>query len=147
MHRYANAENIAVLREADGAIIPCDPANSDYAALLAQGEAIAAYRRFANKEAAIVALTAAIKQECRRRILAIADEDRQRNLTARAVELTLAVAQGALSSADAAELAELQAMWGRIKALRAASDVKEAGLSALSPDALETYDLAEGWPE
>ena len=131
MHRYANSENNAVLREADGAIIPCDPANADYAALLAQGEAIASYRRFADKAQAIAALIAAIKDECRRRILLIADEDKQRNLTARGVELTLAVAQGSLSQAGATELADLQALWGRIKALRAASDVKEAALQAL----------------
>lgn len=147
MYRYANSENTFVLRATDGAIIPCDPANSDYAALLEQGEAIAAFRRFEGKEAAIAALRPAIKMECRARILAIADEDRQRNLTARAVELTLAVAQGALSSADAQELADMQAMWGRIKALRAASGVKEAALQTLSLEALETYPLAEGWPE
>ena len=131
MHRYANPENNAVLREADGAIIPCDPANSDYAALLAQDEAIAPFRRFADKNAAILTLIEAVKAECRRRILLIADEDRQRNLTARGVELTLAVAQGSLSQAGATELADLQALWGRIKALRSASDAKEADLQAL----------------
>jgi hypothetical protein len=147
MYRYSNQENAAVLRESDGAIIPCDPGNSDYALLIAQGDVIAPYRRFAGKEEALAALGPAIKQECRRRILAIADEDRQRNLTARAVELTLAVAQGAMSSAGAAELADLQAMWARIKALRTASDVKEAGLQTLSLEALESYTLGEGWPE
>lgn len=147
MYRYANSEHSAVLREADGAVIPCDPANGDYAALLVQGEIIAVYRRFANKEVAFAALGPAIKQECRRRILAIADEDKQRNLTARGVELTLAVAQGALSSVDAQELANLQAVWARIKALRTASDVKETALQTLSLEALETYALDEGWPE
>ena len=147
MYRYAHQENTAVLRQSDSAIIPCDAANSDYALLIAQGDPIAAYRRFSGKEEAIAALGAAIKQECRRRILAIADEDRQRNLTARAVELTLAVAQGALSSADAQELAKLQGMWARIKALRTASDVKEAGLQPLSLEALEAYALGESWPE
>lgn len=147
MHRYANPENNAVLREADGAIIPCDAANSDYAALLAQGETIAPFRRFEDKPQAIAALVAAIKAECRRRILLIADEDRQRNLTARGVELTLAVAQGSLSQADATELADLQALWGRIKALRSASDAKEAGLQAMPLEALETCALEQGWPE
>ena len=147
MYRYANLDNTAVLRESDGAIIPCDPGNSDYALLIAQGDVIAPFRRFASREEARTALILAIKQECRRRILAIADEDRQRNLTARAVELTLAVAQGALSSADAQELAALQAMWARIKALRSASDAKEAALQKLSLEALEAYALDEGWPE
>jgi len=147
MYRYANPDNTAVLRESDGAIIPCDPGNSDYAMLIARGETIAPCRRFTGKEAAITALRPAIKQECRRRILAIADEDRQRNLTARGVELTLAVAQGALSSSDAQELTALQAMWARIKALRNASDVKEAALQTLSLEALETYALGESWPE
>ena len=41
----------------------------------------------------------------------------------------------------------MQAMWGRIKALRAASDVKEAALLALPLEALEIYPIAEGWPE
>lgn len=147
MYQYANPDNAAVLRESDGAIIPCDPANSDYALLIAQGDVIAPYRRFAGKEEALAALGPAIKQECRRRIHAIADEDRQRNLTARAVELTLAVAQGALSSVDAQELANLQAMWARIKALRTASDGKEAALQILSLEALEAYALDAGWPE
>ena len=59
MYRYANQENTAVLRQSDSAIIPCDAANSDYALLIAQGDPIAAYRRFSGKEEAIAALGAA----------------------------------------------------------------------------------------
>lgn len=57
------------------------------------------------------------------------------------------MAQGALSSDGAQELADLQSMWARIKMLRIASDLKESGLQTLSLEVLEAYTLAEGWPE
>lgn len=66
-----------------------------------------------------------IKAEARRRIIAIADEDRQRNLTARGVEL-LRVGTANWTSAEQAEADAIDAVWQAIKAIRAASDTIEA---------------------
>lgn len=43
MYRWANPEQTSIIRESDGASIPCDPANSDYADLVRNGAVIAAY--------------------------------------------------------------------------------------------------------
>lgn len=42
-YRWLDAEQTTIRRESDGACIPADPANRDYAALLASGADIAAY--------------------------------------------------------------------------------------------------------
>jgi hypothetical protein len=71
--------------------------------------------------------SAHVKAEAGRRILARYPGWKQRNMTARAVELTFKVAQsGALSADEGAETAALQAAWDWIKAVRAASDALEA---------------------
>lgn len=41
--RYADAARTAIRRDSDGAMIPTDPANTDYAALVASGAEIAPY--------------------------------------------------------------------------------------------------------
>ena len=70
-----------------------------------------------------------IKAEAKRRILALLPAWKQRNLTARGVELTLARAvNGKWSDAEAAEAAGIQAQWDKVKAIRAASDDLEKSL-------------------
>lgn len=43
MYRWANPAQTAIIRESDGACIPADPANTDYAALVADKVEIAAF--------------------------------------------------------------------------------------------------------
>lgn len=49
--RYANVDQTAILRD-DGAMVPCDPANTDYQLILASGVEIAPYARFASLDEA-----------------------------------------------------------------------------------------------
>jgi hypothetical protein len=70
-----------------------------------------------------------VKAEAGRRILQIAPDWKQRNLTARGVELVLALVKNKPWTAEeAAEAQAIQAVWDRIKAVRAASDGLEAAL-------------------
>lgn len=66
-----------------------------------------------------------IKDEARRRIIAIADEDRQRNMTARALEL-LRQGPGTWTPEEQAEVDAIDTVWQAIKAIRAASNTIEA---------------------
>lgn len=70
-------------------------------------------------------MVAGVKAEAQRRILEILPEWKQRNLTARAAELAIK----GVSNWTAEETSEYeagQAVWDRIKAIRAASDALEA---------------------
>lgn len=89
------------------------------------------------------ALTAAVKAEARRRILALAPEWKQANLTARAVEL-VRKGEAVWTEAETAEVAAIEAVWAAIKAIRAASDILEAEVDAGAFDG----DPAAwaGWP-
>ena len=72
---------------------------------------------------------AEIGMEAERRILKVMPEWKQRNLTARGVELLQArVLNGRWSPEDAAEAAAIQAQWDRVKAIRARSDELEQTL-------------------
>lgn len=78
---------------------------------------------------------AQIKVTARERILAIAPEWRQANLTARAAELALA--GGPKTPSEVAEVAAGQTVWNAVKAVRAASDVAEAAVNAATtPEAV-----------
>ena len=66
-----------------------------------------------------------VKAEAQRRIYEILPDWKQRNLTARAAELALKGA-GSWTPDEQAEVAAGQALWDKIKAVRAASDVIEA---------------------
>ena len=86
-----------------------------------------------------------VKRECARRILAIASEWKQRNLIARALELTRKeITADGLSAAENEEVATIQAVWDRISALRTASDTLEADVASQG----YTGDPAiwPGWP-
>lgn len=62
-----------------------------------------------------------VKAEARRRIIALANEDQQRNATARGLELEHK-GQDNWTAEEAAEVAAIQALWARVKSIRAASD-------------------------
>ncbi|MES0811289.1 hypothetical protein ABLO27_17520 [Roseibium sp. SCPC15] len=66
-----------------------------------------------------------IKAEAARRILEVAPEWYQRNLTARAAELSLKGVDN-WTAEEQAEVAEGQAIWDKIKGIRAASNALEA---------------------
>lgn len=70
-------------------------------------------------------LVSAVKAEAARRILAIAPEWKQRNMTARGVEL-LSLGRENWSQTDIDEAAAMQVVWSRIKAVRAASNALES---------------------
>jgi hypothetical protein len=73
---------------------------------------------------------ASVKAEAARRILVRYPEWKQRNMTARGVELlSRRLVAGAWTEAEAAEATTLQAAWDWIKSVRAAADA----LEALSP--------------
>lgn len=68
-----------------------------------------------------------VKQEAGRRILKFLPEWRQRNFTARAVELADKRASGqALTDAERAEEAAIRAAWAEVRRLRAVSNALEA---------------------
>ena len=70
-----------------------------------------------------------VKIEAMRRIIDYIPEWKQRNLTARGLELTRKqLAGGTLTSKEASEIAEGEVVWGRIKLIRETSDVLELTL-------------------
>ncbi len=73
--------------------------------------------------------SADIKAEAERRILAVLPEWKQRNLTARGVELVLALIKNkGWTAAEAIEAAAIQGQWDKVKAIRARSDELEQTL-------------------
>jgi len=70
-------------------------------------------------------MIAKVKKEAQVRVLAVLPEWKQRNLTARAAELA-AKGQANWTPEEQAEWEAGQAMWDKIKAIRAASDILEA---------------------
>lgn len=83
-----------------------------------------------------------VKDEARRRILAVYPDWKQANMTARGVELIQKLAQGgAWTQDEEAEAAALEDAWSWIKSVRAASDAIEA-LSPLPRD----YSAETRWP-
>ncbi len=82
------------------------------------------------------------KAEANRRILAILPEWKQRNYTARAVEM---VAAGEIGDD---EWNAMNAAWTAIKAVRVASDTIEAEISTLTDEQAGQYDVANNhkWP-
>jgi hypothetical protein len=72
-----------------------------------------------------------LKRKTEQAILTIAPEWKQRNLIARGLELTEILAtSGTLTTEQLAESDAIKAIWGQIKAIRAASDVAEANGTA-----------------
>jgi len=81
----------------------------------------------------------AIKEEARRRIVAVYPEWQQSNMTARGVELVRIIAEGnQWDEAEALEAAALDAVWVWIKSIRAASNTIEADAGTLTQEQIET---------
>lgn len=92
------------------------------------------------------ALANEIRLEARRRILNIAPEWKQANLTARAAELALLypnVRGEDLPEPERTEYLAGQAIWDLIKTIRAASNAIEAAEAALTFDEIRNHPL---WP-
>ena len=90
---------------------------------------------------------AMVREEAGRRIVEIAPDFKQRNLTARAAELALRVAVGgpALTPDELAEIAAGQGVWNTIKAIRVASNAAEVAILAATTN--DEADLVEPvWP-
>ncbi|MBF0307807.1 MAG: hypothetical protein HQL41_19500 [Alphaproteobacteria bacterium] len=108
--------------------------------------------RFAPPEASQPNLRAAmgarVKEEAGRRILALAPDWKQRNATARAVELILKgeSAWTPDEAAEAAEAAAIDALWNHVKSVRDASDAIERAINEAGDDDLPGLDLTAGWP-
>ena len=83
------------------------------------------------------------KAEAGRRILTILPDWKQRNYTARAIEK---VASGEVGDD---EWNEMQAVWRKVNAVRTASDVIEAEISALTDEEAGAFDpsISSHWPE
>lgn len=82
-----------------------------------------------------------IKKEASKRILARYPDWKQRNMTARGVELVFTLVKKGWTKEEEAEAAELQAAWDEIKAVRAASDALEA-----MPTVPKDFTDAKHWP-
>lgn len=160
-HRWANAAQTLVLRS-DGASIPADPANSDFAAI--NLEDVAPFQRFATLDAAKSERLAelahrrwlaeqafnfngsplALDDGTQRRIagaiqyLSISNEPSVRWQVARGVFTTLSAAQ--LTGLGIAAGAHVQACFARVETLAAEIE------AAPSIDAVEAVDIEQGWP-
>ncbi len=84
------------------------------------------------------------KAEAGRRILGVAPEWKQRNMTVRAVEL-LHKGEADWTTEERAEAAAMESAWAQITAIRVASDVLEAEIT----EGTYTGVVADwpGWPE
>ncbi len=106
-------------------------------------------------QAALAQRVAAIKVEAATRILAIAPEWAQRNLTARAADLALLYpgTKGIdLPEPERSEYLAGQAVWERIRAIRDASNSIEAALAAAATKGaseadVRAVDVVSMWPE
>lgn len=94
------------------------------------------------------ALCREAKIEAGRRIVALAPEWKQRNATARGVELTDKKASGEPLTADEqAEVDAMKALWLAISAIRAASDDLETAIAGMDDAGLQALDVTadEHW--
>lgn len=98
-------------------------------------------------DAARAELVAPIKAMARDKILAFLPEWRQSNANARMSELLKVRSDRAWTADESAEVAALDALWARAKAIRTASNTHEAAIAAADWATLGTYDITAGWPE
>ena len=114
--KYADEKQDAILCKVDGETkrVPVDEGNRLYSQIILENMKIAPYAPPAptSKE---------VKQEAMRRILARYPEWKQRNMTARSLEL-LRKGEGNWSKADKTDAALIDAAWAWINQVRQASD-------------------------
>lgn len=164
-HIWAKAERTVIARS-DGAFIPADPANCDYADLLAAGAEIAPYQRWADLAAAKVELTATVEARAARLRVAVAGTSDATKLAVYREKYAIALAalggdNAALSKLapeaeaqgeTAAELAALVKTLGEAwtnagLAIDAAYQGHKRAIAGLaSLEAAAAYDLGAGWP-
>lgn len=142
--RWADPEQTTILAERDDgatASIPAVEDNADFR-LIRDGNPDADVAPLSIVEyAAPSPTTDSVRAEARRRILSAFPEWKQANMTARAVELVDKLVRGeTLTDAEADERAAIDAAWGWIKAVRAASN-------ALESDPPSDYAADAHWPE
>lgn len=90
---------------------------------------------------------AEVKAEAQRRIYAILPQWKQANLTARGVEMNAKrIAGGTLTQSEQDEMAAGFALWGKVKAVRTASNLVEQDIQASTNPA--SFDVAGStrWP-
>lgn len=92
-----------------------------------------------------VPVITAIKEEARRRILAFLPDWKQSNFNAQINEFNDARWSRSLTPQETAQLEYMRSQWERAKAIRAASDAKEAALQTWAD--VINHDMSAGWPE
>lgn len=93
-------------------------------------------------------LIPSIKATAREKIVAFLPEWKQANCLARMSEFTDARMVRTLTPEEDAEADVLRGLWTRAKAIRDASNVHEAKVSALETiEDVVAYDYSTGWPE
>ena len=89
-----------------------------------------------------------VNAEAGRRILAIAPEWKQANMTARMVELMPKMIGNTTSADEKAEISAAHAIWDRIKAIRAYSNTITQAIDGLDHAGCSAWTMpATAWPE
>lgn len=165
-YRWLDAENTAVLRASDGATIPADTSNADYAALVGDGVEIAPYQRWATVEAAQADLLGVIETKARALRAAVAGTDDAGKLAVYQAKYETAVkalasdsaalaalepeaqARGETALTLAALVAQLGGQWRAAGlAIDAAYQTRKAAVLALASVAeAEAFDPDASWP-
>ncbi len=91
-------------------------------------------------------LIIAAKAEAGRRILEILPDWKQRNLTARAVEIVNAKYDQTATSADLVELSDIAEIFAQVKAIRSASDLIEGDIAAGLVTTTDQVKKSSRWP-
>ena len=111
----------------------------------ARDAALAAYDHRAVLQARAVAATKRIAEE---KIEKFAPLWKQRNIAMRLIEF-IEKGRTNLTAAEKAEAVKLRGLWLRIKSLRAASNIIETDIAAMTKTGVTTFDPAAStkWPE
>ncbi len=90
-----------------------------------------------------------VKNEANKRIVAVLPEWKQRNYTARSVELTEKIATGGtLTTDEQTELTNIKGLWAQVKDIRNKSDTLEASIDGMTPEQVEDLVVKDNshWP-
>lgn len=164
-HVWANTNHTMVLRS-DGANIPADPRNGDFAALTASGAEIGAFQRWSTLAEAKADLTADVEARAAAMRVAVAGTSAATKLTVYQRKYDVAVraiandaaaiaaltpeatARGETVAALAVLVKSLGDAWAAAGlAIDAAYQAHKAAIAALANIAqAEAYDTGAGWP-